>query len=107
MSVLDLTMDRYLNFPGQKAAHKTLDPCSRVENVLLEIPLLRVAHIYEGIFHAKDQRSNIGDPVHPAEEHVSLHVLVGLLAHQLPSYVLLDHECRIMQPISLLQLLLS
>ena len=45
--------------------------------------------------------------MHPAEEHVCLHVLVSLFAHQLPSYVLLDHQCRIMQPIRLLQLLLS
>lgn len=107
MSVLDLTMDRHLDLPGQKAAHKTLDPSGRVENVLLEVPLLRVAHIYEGVLHAEDQRANIDDPVHSAEEHVCLHVLVGLLAHQLTSYVLLDHQRRIMQPVRLLQLLLS
>ena len=61
----------------------------RVEYVLLEVSLLGVTNINEGILHAKNQRANIYYPMNLAEEHVGPHFLARLLAHQLASDVLL------------------
>ena len=81
MGVLNLSMDRHFDLSREMAADQTLNPGGRVIDVLLEVPLLRVAHVNEGVLHAEDQRANVDDPMHPAEEHVGLHVLVGLLTH--------------------------
>ena len=55
LSALNLAVNRHFDFSCVESSEETLDLGCRVEDVLLQVSLLRVPHIDEGILHAEDQ----------------------------------------------------